>query len=96
MIAHSQAKALGCETLRGRSYRQAWLGVFASWLLLGFVRTANAEEYRRPGLEGKWSRRHLTSPMNSLNILVGPGQPMLLGGRCTIQKKTAHPSPRRT
>ncbi|HEX2670877.1 MAG TPA: hypothetical protein VHM25_08395, partial [Polyangiaceae bacterium] len=34
-----------------------------------------------PGIEGQWSRRHLTSPMNSLNILVGPGQPMLLGAR---------------
>ncbi|HYQ01491.1 MAG TPA: hypothetical protein VER96_22615 [Polyangiaceae bacterium] len=55
--------------------------VLAFLLLVGFARTARAEEYRTPGLEGKWSRRHLTSPMNSLNILVGPGQPMLLGAR---------------
>ena len=49
--------------------------------LIAFARPARAEEYRRPGLEGEWSVRHLTSPMNSLNILVGPGQPMLLGAR---------------
>jgi len=64
---------------RGRS---CFRGCFvASLLLLAHVRPANAEEYRRPGLEGQWSLRHLTSPMNSLNILVGPGQPMLLGAR---------------
>jgi len=56
-------------------------GALASLLLLGLARPARAEEYRRPGLEGQWSRRHLTSPMNSLNILAGPGQPMLLGAR---------------
>jgi hypothetical protein len=47
----------------------------------GLLRSARAEEYRIPGLEGEWSVRHLTSPMNSLNILAGPGQPMLLGAR---------------
>jgi len=57
------------------------LSAAALVLLLGLVRSAQAEEYRRPGLEGQWSRRHLTSPMNSLNILAGPGQPMLLGAR---------------
>ncbi len=51
--------------------------VIAALFLLGLARTARAEEYRRPGLEGQWSRRHLTSPMNSLHILAGPGQPML-------------------
>ena len=56
-------------------------GALVSLLLLGWVRPARAEEYRRPGLEGRWSRRHLTAPMNSLNILAGPGQPMLLGAR---------------
>ena len=59
--------------------------VLASLLLLGLGRSARAEEYRRPGLEGQWSRRHLTSPMNSLNILAGPGQPMLLGARFADQ-----------
>jgi hypothetical protein len=46
-----------------------------------FVGSAAAETYRRPGLEGQWSQRHLTAPMNSLRILAGPGQPMLLGQR---------------
>ncbi|MEI9954385.1 MAG: hypothetical protein WDO74_36805 [Pseudomonadota bacterium] len=55
----------------------------ASLLLL--ANTARAEEYRRPGLEGQWSRRHLTAPMNSLNILLGPGQPMLFGARFSEQ-----------
>lgn len=61
----------------------AWFmsSLLAAGLLFGAARSASAEEYRRPGLEGKWSRRHLTSPMNSLNILAGPGQPMLLGAR---------------
>ncbi|HYQ42146.1 MAG TPA: hypothetical protein VER11_09260 [Polyangiaceae bacterium] len=59
----------------------AVVGVLAGLALVGFGRRAAAEEYRRPGLEGAWSRRHLTSPMNSLNILAGPGQPMLLGAR---------------
>jgi hypothetical protein len=58
-----------------------WLSTLVALLLLGLVRTARADEYRRPGLEGQWSQRHLTSPMNSLNILAGPGQPMLLGAR---------------
>ncbi|HET7543226.1 MAG TPA: hypothetical protein VFK05_25305 [Polyangiaceae bacterium] len=49
--------------------------------LFGLHAKAFAEEYRRPGLEGEWSQRHLTSPMNSLNIMAGPGQPMLLGAR---------------
>lgn len=43
---------------------------------------ASAEtEYRRPGLEGQWSNRHLTAPMNSLRVIAGPGQPMLMGER---------------
>jgi len=57
----------------------------AALVLLGLTRPAQAEEYRRPGLEGQWSRRHLTSPMNSLHILAGPGQPMLLGARFAEQ-----------
>jgi len=57
------------------------VGALALSLLFGRAHPARAEEYRRPGLEGQWSRRHLTAPMNSLNILAGPGQPMLLGAR---------------
>lgn len=64
-----------CEGLRIAA------SVLAFSFLMGLERSARAEEYRAPGLEGKWSRRHLTSPMNSLNILAGPGQPMLLGAR---------------
>jgi hypothetical protein len=38
-------------------------------------------DYRRPGLEGQWSNRHITAPMNSLRVIAGPGQPMLMGER---------------
>src|SRR6187399_1868614 len=44
-----------------------------------------SEDYRRPGLEGQWSNRHLTAPMNSLRIVAGPGQPMLMGERFGTQ-----------
>ncbi len=61
------------------------LALYVACALLGVQAvtvTARAqEEYRRPGLEGDWSERHLTVPMNSVNILFGPGQPMLLGQR---------------
>jgi hypothetical protein len=53
----------------------ATLGVF-----LGAC-SAAAADYRRPGLEGQWSERHLTTPMNSLRLVLGPGQPMFLGQR---------------
>jgi hypothetical protein len=43
--------------------------------------SAAASDYRRPGLEGQWSNRHLTAPMNSLRVIAGPGQPMLMGER---------------
>jgi hypothetical protein len=56
-----------------------------------FAGTARAEDYRRPGLEGKWSRRHLTAPMNSLRIIAGPGQPMLLGQRYAEQNVDGGP-----
>ena len=69
------------RTSWARSCRQAGGSVLAGLLLLMGARSASAEEYRRPGLEGRWSERHLTSPMNSLNIVAGPGQPMLLGAR---------------
>lgn len=50
-----------------------------------------AEEYRQPGLEGPWNERHLTVPMNSVNVLAGPGQPMLLGQRYGDQMVEAGP-----
>jgi hypothetical protein len=53
--------------------------------LLALPGRARAEDYRRPGLEGEWSDRRLTAPMNSLRILMGPGQPMLLGQRFGAQ-----------
>jgi len=74
-----RAKAHRRARPRERSCALAIVSVLS--LIIGAPRWARAEEYRRPGLEGKWSRRHLTSPMNSLNILAGPGQPMLLGAR---------------
>ncbi|HEX6764356.1 MAG TPA: hypothetical protein VF103_02735, partial [Polyangiaceae bacterium] len=46
---------------------------------------AHAENYRRPGLEGKWSRRHLTTPLNVMRTMLGPGQPMMLGDRFAEQ-----------
>jgi hypothetical protein len=62
--------------------RSVSLGLTTAALVIAFAATARAEEeYRRPGLEGAWSRRHLTAPMNSLNVILGPGQPMLLGQR---------------
>jgi hypothetical protein len=63
--------------------------------LLAFVLTAPAAlrprdaaaetEYRPPGLEGQWTNRHLTAPMNSLRVIAGPGQPMLMGERYADQ-----------
>ncbi|HEV8551265.1 MAG TPA: hypothetical protein VGQ57_19590 [Polyangiaceae bacterium] len=46
---------------------------------------AEAADYRRPGLEGAWNERHLTTPMNSLRLIAGPGQPVLLGDRVSDQ-----------
>ena len=55
-------------------------------LLVGLAsRNARADDYRRPGLEGAWSGRHLTAPMNSLRIVLGPGQPAWLGQRVNNQ-----------
>jgi hypothetical protein len=56
---------------------------FATLLLV--AAPALAEDYRRPGLEGKWARRHLTAPINSLRVIAGPGQPMLIGQRYAEQ-----------
>jgi hypothetical protein len=81
MSRRSHANAARRPPPRRRALLAACLGVSVSLLLLGLAHPAHAEEYRRPGLEGQWSRRHLTSPMNSLKILAGPGQPMLLGAR---------------
>jgi hypothetical protein len=75
-----QTSVIARATASRRTRAKACILAF-SLALMGFARSGRAEEYRRPGLEGQWSRRHLTSPMNSLNILAGPGQPMLLGAR---------------
>lgn len=67
-----------------RAGQRATFGLAAAALALASARPAHAEDdddYRRPGLEGQWSRRHLTAPMNSLRIIAGPGQPMLMGER---------------
>lgn len=49
---------------------------------LCFCAQAQAQQtYRRPGLVGSYSKRNLTSPMNSLTVLAGPGQPMMMGQR---------------
>jgi len=52
------------------------------FLVLSGVSSARADEpYRRPGLGGVWAKRHLTAPMNSLMLLVGPGQNPTFGQR---------------
>ena len=57
------------------------LGACAVVATLTLTSAASASDYRRPGLEGQWSSRHLTAPMNSLRVIAGPGQPMLMGER---------------
>jgi len=81
MRAHPHVNARRRATKARHLSFHAGLGGLVWLFLFGFASEGRAEEYRRPGLEGQWSRRHLTSPMNSLNILAGPGQPMLLGAR---------------
>jgi len=61
--------------------------IFAA--LLSWAGPAHAENYRRPGLEGKWSRRHLTTPLNVMRTMLGPGQPMLMGDRFAEQNVEA-------
>lgn len=85
MFQRPYANARRGSKPRDRRRLGALLNLLVAASMFGTTREARAEEYRRPGLEGKWSRRHLTSPMNSLNILAGPGQPMLLGGRFAEQ-----------
>jgi len=63
--------------------------VFATILSLSAV--ARAENYRRPGLGGKWSNRHLTAPLNSLAMMFGPGQTVLMGDRFAEQNVDAGP-----
>jgi hypothetical protein len=63
----------------------------AALVVLATFGVAHAEEYRRPGLEGPWNERHLTVPMNSVNVLAGPGQPMLFGQRYGDQIVDAGP-----
>jgi hypothetical protein len=61
---------------------RATLRAVVATLLVSLVAgRAAAAEYRRPGLEGQWSERHLTAPMNSLRLNVGPGQATFLGER---------------
>lgn len=76
----------GAHRARGASGRRvfvrAWPGVCLVALGATLVTSAAAgADYRRPGLEGQWSSRHLTAPMNSLRVIAGPGQPMLMGER---------------
>jgi hypothetical protein len=58
---------------------------------LSFASSARAENYRRPGLEGKWSRRHLTTPVNVMRMIFGPGQPPLMGDRFAEQNVDGGP-----
>jgi len=67
-------------------FRAVLSSLAASALSFALCGSARADDdYRRPGLEGQWSRRHLTAPMNSLRIVAGPGQPMLMGERFGTQ-----------
>jgi hypothetical protein len=86
----------GRRTTRCR-YQAQVCALFAALAACTLAPSARADDYRRPGLEGDWSERHLTVPMNSVNILVGPGQPMLFGQRFGDQIvdggfQTIHPS----
>lgn len=65
--------------------------LFVVAALLSFSAPAAAENYRRPGLEGQWSRRHLTTPLNSMRMIVGPGQPQLMGDRIAEQNVEGGP-----
>jgi hypothetical protein len=68
------------------SARAVFLSFAASAVVATLGGSARADDdYRRPGLEGQWSHRHLTAPMNSLRIVAGPGQPMLMGERFGTQ-----------
>lgn len=76
--------ALGASSARvfGRRVLGATLALLAA---LGPSRALAESDYRRPGLEGQWSHRHLTEPLNSLRIIAGPGQPTLMGERYADQ-----------
>jgi len=50
-------------------------------LAVCLVASAAQAQYRRPGLGGEWSHRNLTAPTNSLAVVLGPGQTVLLGQR---------------
>jgi len=58
-------------------------GVLGLGLAFGLCLLASVAEaqYRRPGLGGEWSHRNLTAPTNSLAVMLGPGQTVLLGQR---------------
>lgn len=77
------APAPGALVASGRRVLvRAWFGRCVVVLAVATTcGSAAAADYRRPGLEGQWSNRHLTAPMNSLRVIAGPGQPMLMGER---------------
>lgn len=62
-----------------------WLGALVVLAASAWTPRARGADYRRPGLEGAWNERHLTTPMNSLRLIAGPGQPVLLGDRVSGQ-----------
>ena len=62
--------------------RCACLGLLSALLLWSGVALG---QYRRPGLGGRWTHRQLTAPMNSLTVVLGPGQPALMGQRYADQ-----------
>jgi hypothetical protein len=64
---------------------------FVLALLVLCARPAAADPYRRPGLDGPWNTRHLTLPLNSLVMIAGPGQTMLMGQRYQEQKVEGGP-----
>ena len=58
-----------------------WALAFALGIGGCLVASAAHAQYRRPGLGGPWSHRNLTAPTNSLAVVLGPGQTVLLGQR---------------
>jgi hypothetical protein len=78
-------RALGARGSIPRSRTLLATGLGALAVAWSATAAAGDDDYRRPGLEGQWSERHLTAPMNSLRIIAGPGQPMLMGIRYADQ-----------
>lgn len=59
--------------------------------IFSFAAVVRAENLRRPGLDGRWSGRHLTTPHNSLKMIAGPGEAIFLGDRFAEQIVDAGP-----